>query len=252
MSETTVILPKSPVAASTTNPKNLIIFSKPKVGKTSNLAQLKDSLILDFEEGSDFVEAYKIKVNSIKELKEIGETIKNESYPYKYIVIDTITELEKMCIPYAETLYSKTAPGKNWFNPGGGKELYGNILYMPNGAGYGPYRDAFMKVLDYVNTLADRIILLGHVKDSYLEKNGTQVDSLDLDLTGKLKRMTAAKSDAIGYLYRKGDTNILSFKTKDTVSCGARSSHLSNAEIVLSEKDENGNLITHWDRVFID
>ena len=61
--------------------------------------------------------------------------------------------------------------------------------------------------------------------------------------------MTSA-SDAIGYLYRKGNQNILSFKTTDDVACGARPQHLSNQEIVLTERDENGKLIAHWDRIY--
>jgi hypothetical protein len=73
----------------------------------------------------------------------------------------------------------------------------------------------------------------------------------DLDLVGKNKRITAANSDAIGYLYRKGNKNVLSFKTKDEVLCGARSKHLSDQEIVISEKDDSGELITYWDKIFI-
>ena len=68
-----LILPKKIIKASNHNPKNLIIFSKPKVGKTTLLAQLPDNLILDFEEGSDYVDAMKIKVDSISKLKEIGK-----------------------------------------------------------------------------------------------------------------------------------------------------------------------------------
>jgi hypothetical protein len=51
-------------------------------------------------------------------------------------------------------------------------------------------RQAFDSVISYVKTLAPHIILVGHVKDVMLEKNGTEVSALDLDLTGKLKRIT--------------------------------------------------------------
>jgi hypothetical protein len=142
--------------------------------------------------------------------------------------------------------------GKNWFNPGGGKEKYGNILGMPEGAGYFWTRQAFTKVIEYISTWAPYVIFVGHVKDTQLEKAGGTFNALDLDLTGKLKRITTSNSDAIGYLYRKGNKNILSFKTNDDVACGARPSHLSNAEIVISEIDENGEYLTHWDKVFID
>lgn len=54
----------------------------------------------------------------------------------------------------------------------------------------------------------------------------------------------------IMYMYRKGNQTILSFKTNEEVTCGARPIHLRNEEIVISEINEKGELITHWDKVF--
>ncbi len=245
-----IILPTQKVPASQSSPKNLIIFSKPKTGKTTLLSQLDNCLILDLENGSDYVDAMKLKASSVDDIKQIGEAIKAAGNPYKYIAVDTITALEEMCVSYAETLYSKSSMGKNWFSEG--KPKYGTILNLPNGAGYPWLRDAFSKVISYIKTWAPRIILVGHVKDTLLEKNGSDFSSMDLDLTGKIKRTTCSDSDSIGYLFRKGKQNILSFKTSDQVSCGARPAHLTNQEIVISEVDENGNILSHWDKIYID
>lgn len=247
-----IVLPTSKVAPESLSPKNLIIFSKPKTGKTSLLAELPDCLILDLEGGSKYLNAMKVEANSFEEIREVGQAIKEAGNPYKIIAVDTITALEEMVIPYAEALYSRAPMGKNWFNPGGGKEKYGSILGLPEGSGYYWTRQAFTKVIDYIKTWAPYVIFVGHVKDTQLEKAGGTFNSLDLDLTGKLKRITTSNSDAIGYLYRKGNKNILSFKTNDDIACGARPAHLSNAEIVISEIDENGEYKTHWDKVFID
>lgn len=247
-----IVLPTSKVAPDVLSPLNLIIFSKPKTGKTSLIATLDNCLILDLEGGTKYLNAMKVEAKSFEEIREIGKAIKEAGNPYKYIAVDTITALEDMIVPYAEVLYSKSPMGKNWFNPGGGKEKYGNILGMPEGAGYFWTRQAFTKVTDYIQTWAPRVIFIGHVKDTQLEKAGGTFSSMDLDLTGKLKRITSSNADAIGYLYRKGKKNILSFNTNDEVACGARPDHLSNQEIVISEIDENGNYITHWDKVYID
>jgi len=243
-------LPTSKVPPEASSPRNLIIFSKPKTGKTTLLSQLDNCLILDLEKGSKYLEALKLEANSIDEIKQIGKAIKEAGNPYTYVAVDTITALEEMCIPYAEELYMKTPMGKNW--PTDGKPKYGTIIGLPNGAGYQYLREAFTKVVSYIQTWAPRIILVGHVKDTLLEKNGNEFSSLDLDLTGKLKRITTSNSDSIGYLYRKGKKNILTFKTADDVACGARPKHLSNQEIVLSEMTEDGELTTHWDKIYID
>lgn len=255
-----ILLPTQPIKASQQSPKNLILFSKPKVGKTELLAGLDNCLIMDLEHGSDYVDALKIKADSVETIKAIGEEIKARyaetgKYPYKYIAVDTITELENLCIPYAEILYSKTSMGQYWFKGKGtqksGKSQYSNILNLPNGAGYSYLRQAVTNMIEYIKKLAPRIILVGHVKDVLLEKSGAEFTASDLDLTGKIKRIMSSQSDAIGYLYRKGNQNILSFKTTDEVACGARPSHLQNAEIVVSEMTPNG-LKTYWDRVYID
>lgn len=66
-------LPKDIVKASAINPKTLIVYSKPKVGKTTLFANLKNNLIIDIENGSDYLDALKIKANNIEELYEIGK-----------------------------------------------------------------------------------------------------------------------------------------------------------------------------------
>jgi hypothetical protein len=255
------VLPTQKAKATTTSPKNLIIFSQPKVGKTSLLAGLDNNLILDMEDGSDFVDVMRLKVKSIDDIKRIGVKIKEAGYPYDYITVDTITALETMCLPYAEVLYARTPMGKNWFKKDqdgklvneSGKKQYGEITSLPNGSGYTYLRQAFTNIIEHIKTFAPKIILLGHVKDTQLEKDGVEVSSSDLDLTGKIKRITASQSDAIGYLYRHkdGKSNVLSFKTTNDISCGARPPHLRNKEIIISEMTDDA-LVTHWDRIYID
>lgn len=247
-----ITLPTGIVSAVTKSPKNLVIFSKPKVGKTTLLSHLPNSLLIDLEDGSDYVAAVKIKITTIQDLFNLEQAIINAGKPYKYVAIDTISALEDLCIPYAEFLYSKSPMGANWFKPDGGKAKHGTILNMANGAGYPWLRQAFEDVVKRFKALARHLILLGHVKDTMLEKNGSTFEALDLNLTGKLKIFTTSKADAIGYLVRKGNKNVLSFKTQDDVLCGARPEHLRNKEIVISEIAEDGTVTTHWDEIFID
>lgn len=257
-------LPVQKVKSAQKSPKNLVIFSKPKVGKTELLAQLENCLVLDLEDGSDYVDALKLKANSVEDINAIGKLIMAQTKedgkpPYDYIAIDTMTALEQFCIPYAEVIYSRTPMGKNWFkkdknkklSTASGKVQYGSIINLPNGAGYMYLREAFAKMIGYIKTWAPRIIQVCHVKDILLDKDGAEFSVMDLNLTGNIKRTTAAQSDAIGYLYRKGNQNILSFKTSGDTTAGARPKHLSNAEIIISEMKEDG-LVTHWDKVYID
>ena len=236
-----IVLPTKKVKADRVNPKRLIIYSKPKTGKTSAFAGLEGNLIIDLENGADYVEAIKVKANNLQELKEIGKAIKEAGYPYKYVTIDTVTALEDMVMPLAINLYKQTPMGKNYSGD--------SILTLPNGAGYLYVRQAFFQVLDFIDTLAPQIILSGHIKDKQVDDKGEMVMSANIDLTGKIKSLICANADAIGYMFRRGDQTILSFKTNEEVTCGARPEHLRNEEIVISEM-VNGELITHWEKVY--
>lgn len=236
-------LPTQIVEAKTKSPEKLIIYAAPKVGKTALAALLKDNLLIDLEGGSNFVAALKIKATTYQELHEICEEIKKKGKPYRYITLDTATALENMVLPLALKLYKATPMGK----------LYeGDILSLPNGAGYKYVRDAYEMMLNKVQDCCERLILLGHVKDKTIERQGKEVQARELDLTGKLSSITCSKADAIGFLYREGNTNILTFETANDIICGARPEHLKNKKLVISEVDKEGKLTAYWDKVFVD
>ena len=50
-----IVLPTKKVKAERVNPKRIVIYSKPKTGKTTAYAGLEDNLIIDLENGSDYI-----------------------------------------------------------------------------------------------------------------------------------------------------------------------------------------------------
>ncbi len=175
-------LPTSIVPAARKSPKNIVIYGPPKIGKTTILSKLDGCLIIDLEDGSDMVSALKVKANSLNELSEIGKAIMKAGKPYKYVAIDTITQLEVWAESEAKELYRQTPMGKNFDSDNKGL----SVLSLPQGAGYLYLRIAYKKWLDRLNQLAPHIILVGHLKDKMIEKKGKEVSSKDLDLTGKI------------------------------------------------------------------
>lgn len=237
-------LPTEPIKASTLSPEVLIIFSQYKTGKTTLVADLPSNLIIDLEKGSNFVSALKVKVDTFQELKTLCEQIKQAGKPYRYITLDTVTALEDMCLPLALRLYQQTPMGKTYT---------GDILSLPQGAGYLYLRNAFEMMVNEVKGCAERIILLGHTKDKMVDKGGKEVAAKELQLTGRLSSITCAKADAIGYLYRDGNTCVITFETANELLCGARPNHLKNKSMIISEYNpETDKLKTYWERIFVD
>ncbi len=246
-------LPTIKSKPSTSNPKLLIIFGKPKSGKTTAVAGLDNNLIIDLEDGSNYVECMSIKAKSIDELKQIAVAIKEAGMPYKYITIDTITALEEMVLPMALTDYRATPMGKNFgLDSTTGQYYYVDVRTLPNGGGYLYIREAFQKVINIFRSLADYIILVGHTKDRTINRDGKELSENLLDLSGKLERIISSKADALGYVYRKKNQTIINFNGGDDLIVEARPAHLRGKEVVIADSDESGNITTYWDRIFND
>ncbi|NCD06160.1 MAG: hypothetical protein EOL97_08580 [Spirochaetia bacterium] len=244
-----ITLPTQVVAAETINPRNLILFSKPKIGKSEAVSKLKNCLILDLESGTKMFDAMKVEITDINHLFKVIKAIKESDHKYDYIAVDTITKLEEMILPLAEDIYSKTPMGSKWFTEG--KLKYNTIIALPNGSGYLYLKLAFVKVINALKALNTNLILIGHVKDIMINKTGVEFSALDVALTGKLKLLLASDSDSIGYMYRgKNNENFISFISSDEVACGSRSKHLRNANILISKLEENGELVTYWENIY--
>jgi hypothetical protein len=229
-----IVLPKKKIKVTNKNPRKFILYSQPKMGKTTVLSQLDNCLIIDLENGSDFVDALKVKANNLKEFYEIGESIKEEGKPYKYVAIDTITKLENWCEETAKNMYKKTPMGKKFNGE--------SVLTLPNGGGYLYLRLAFEQWLDYASSLAEHVIFVGHLKNRLIEQKGKEVNAKDLDLTGKIASITAANADAIGYLYRTPENNLkINFQAKDELIAGSRCEHLKGKDIDFD-----------WSKIYID
>lgn len=204
---------KSRSAPLRTNPKIILLYSAPKVGKTEAASLLENNLILDLEDGSDYCQqGLIIKAKNWDEVEKIGDEIIKAGKPYKFITVDTATELESWCDSLGKKLYlaAPMAAKKYKENP----DLLASITVLPGEKGaYGPgylwLRIAYGMCFTYLQKLADHLILLAHVKDAAIvDKEGNEVHagsvmSKNLDLTGKLKAITCSKADSIGFMYRK-------------------------------------------------
>jgi hypothetical protein len=243
-----IVLPKEKVKAKVENPRFLIIFGKPKAGKTTLASKLDNNLIVDLEGGSEFLEALAVQARSVKDLGEIANAIREEikstgKKPYKYITLDNASRLEEICLSYAATLYRQTPMGKNY---------QGNdVRTLPNGSGYMYLQQAVRKVIDMFRDLCDNFILIGHLKDKMINKEGEELSEMSLDLVGKLANIICGEADAVGYVYRKKNETHISFEGGDNSVREARAPHLRGKNIVIAESDDNNNIKVYWDKIYL-
>ena len=254
-------LPTAPRPAVLKTPKRMILFSKPKIGKTITISKLPKCLILDFEDGTLAIDAMSHPVKSYQDVIDVCDAITEAGYPYKFIAIDTASALEEMCIEEAELRYARA--NKDWFilnadksdyHSTAGKKIYGSIMNLPFGKGYQYITEVYTEIINKIESCAPKIIILAHSTYSTVNKDGVEFSSLDIQMSKKNRFVSTFKADAIGYMYRKDKKNYINFTATDDIIAGGRHRYLEKEHILISEykEDAEGNdeLVTHWDKIF--
>ena len=204
--------------AISTNPRVLLLYGAPKVGKTTALSQLDDCLIIDTEQGAAMVDGYIEEVNNREELIKVLQDA-SDGHEYKYVAIDTIDKIAD----WAE----KTVCAEEGVTA---------IADLSFGKGFALVREKVLNTVKHMKAIFPHVIIIGHRKwaRAVLDSKAI-VEPESLDLTGKLKNMLMADCDAIGYVYRDEDKGklMVSFKANEALEAGSRSPHLRGKEIEL-------------------
>jgi hypothetical protein len=256
-------LPTEKRPAQITSPSRLVLFSRPKTGKTTVVAELPNNLILDFEKGSLAIAAMAIQIRKYSDVDGVCDAIhaaikSSGKAPYQYITIDTASSLEEMCMTQAEVNYANSPEGEKWFlqNEDGslhaksGKARYGSLTNLPFGKGQKYVADAFEAVLKKLERCAPKLIILAHSVTNTVSKDGVDKTEIDLQLSKRTRFVTMFNADAAGYLYRKGKQNWINFNASEDTTAGGRFRDLEKEHILISEYNDKDELITHWDKIF--
>lgn len=234
-------------------PTSLCIYGKPKVGKTTILSELPNNLLIDTEGGSKFVSGLimtppeNLGPVSIRIwLKDVAKKIVDAGKPYDYVSIDTLSQLDILSEWWGTWDYMHSVQGKK-FNKK--KDSQGNVLYgedkkpillppsdpeyesvltLGEGYGYRYTRNAFIEMFDILKNLGKVCtIFVCHVTDKMIaEKNGEQIMTKDLALTGKLQSWVPRIVDAIGNVWNEDGQMMISFKGQEEKMGGIRGKHL--------------------------
>jgi hypothetical protein len=200
------------------NPKTMLLYGAPKVGKTTALSQLKDCLIIDTEGGANMIEGYIESVNNRDELIELLKQAQ-DGHNYDYVAIDTIDKIAT----WAEVAVCA-------------EENVSAVQDLAFGKGFAMVREKVLNTVKILKEIFPHVIIVGHRKWARAVVDSKAiVEPESLDLTGKLKNMLMADCDAIGYVYRdeEKDNLMVTFKSNDALEAGSRSPHLRGKDIEL-------------------
>lgn len=218
-------LPTSRIAPARRSPKLLTLFGQSKVGKTTTLSKLENCLILDTEKGTDFVSAMKVQVNTLNDLMSTMKAIRDSDHKYDFIALDTLDNVV-FWIEHAVCAENKVK----------------QIGDIPYGGGYAQVRDRVITLINRLKMLSPQVILIGHRKKTLIGSDSVEVNTSSLDLSGKLKNLVMADSDAIGFVYRDEEGNLkVTFEASNEIEAGSRCEHLRGSVIDFE-----------WNNIYID
>lgn len=209
-----------------------LIIGKPKCGKTTMLAQLPNSVILDYEKGTNYVthdNVLHIDLNTDWK-RLIGNT-----NSFDFGIIDSITSMEFYLMRMVAKEYNeKVKP----------KDRVGSYEEIPYGAGYGLLRAKTDKHIKFIKSLFKRIICAGHSRPAQIRETKL---ILDPGLTGKNADLVLALMDGIAYVQKENEKRYLVFSNGLTDVSGSR---LRIKDKILISEDNGVDIITHWNKVY--
>lgn len=251
------------------NPSRLLIMAHKGTGKTTIMEGLPNSVLIDLEDRSSHISGMianlkrkevmekkpliDLYIQSIAELREM----KRKGVVIDYIVLETLSSFEKIVRQQAtRDFLSSTLVGQKMTEKG--KTITDVTAEMPNGAGWAFFFNAYQKLIDALNGVADKaVIYTAHIRQKSIVKDGEEILGEDIDFPGKAGIDLMKNCQACGILKLDKDDHykrILDFSHEGKhMLTKASSSHLHNKKILISESKDNGKtIITHWNQVFPD
>lgn len=163
-----------------------LLYGPPKSGKTTASCTWPDPLLIECErEGAEWVDAYKLYVESIEGLRKVWTQIaqkvkKGEELPYKTIVLDTIDMI---------SVWAEAEVAAHY----GAKQLGEAKVF---GADYGAHRSEVMRIIRRFSQLPFDVVLVSHSRG--VSEQGTETKVLELP--GRLGRAVLAEVSHVIYL----------------------------------------------------
>lgn len=164
----------------------------------------------------------KEELNQFGFIETIDELIENKAdIPYRMVIIDTITALERLATPYMLQQESRRA-SKN-----GNAVRYQAIGDIPYGGGYNALAEVLYEQIDRLKKAGFATIIIGHEKIKQVKpKEGDEYNLVTLNCQGKTTDIIEREADLIIYgdliKNEKGEERMLRFRSDGNIICGSR------------------------------
>jgi len=266
-------LPDEITEATGTNPRDLVILSIPKMGKSAILGEFtikNNAIVLDLEKGGyEYIPSRKLSTydsqgtslwESFRNYITYRNALLENSGKYDYLIVDGLSDLDILSEIGGTLSYMASVTGKK-FNregeiPGGRKFLpdepeFRLVTTLPQGYGYQHTRKWFLEQIEIFKRISPYRIYAAHIVDKYIKDNDKEeVVGSQIALTGQLKRIFSSKVTSLCKMSADKDgCRYLNFDVQnDSIIAGSRAPHL-RGKILISEMIDD-KLTTFWENIY--
>jgi hypothetical protein len=199
--------------------KYVLLYGKPKVGKTSFAAQCPNNLIFSFEKGVNFLPGvYAADVPKWTDFKALLKQLDKEEVKEKFhtVTIDTVSIAWNLCEQYICSQNNVRALGD-----------------IPWGKGYALLKDEFSNALRQISMMGYGMILITHAKIVQKKTDDDEtVEYISPNIPERAQDIVNALVDIIGYIDMQfADDGVTSRRTlvtrgTSTIVAGSRLKYL--------------------------
>ena len=266
-------LPEEITKATLLPPKDLVIISIPKAGKSKifgRFTEERNAIVLDLERGGyDYVNARKLstytshattKWESYQNYIKYRTLLLENKGKYDYILIDGLSDLDDLSEIGGTLAYQDSVIGKRFNRPNGdpvatpyeyNDPKWRSVITIPDGFGYRHSREWFLQQIDIFKQISPYRIWAAHLADKYIKDNGKEeVVGNEIALTGQLKRIFASRVTAMAKLVVEEDERWLNFDVQNNSVVAGSRSPLLKGKILISKMNESGEVDTFWEKIY--
>lgn len=189
---------------------NVLIYGKPKVGKTTFITNVPNYLLAATEKGYNYLEVIKQDITCWQDFLKLALALSTQEHKYKTLVVDTADWLYKYCEQYTMTKHKVEHPSD-----------------LGYGKGFALVRDEFTRVINKVNMNGMNFIFTSHAKEKTEKTKTGEWTVMGTSLGGTAETFIAGLCDIVLYFYISDDGQRL-MRTKPTkyILAGDRSKAL--------------------------
>lgn len=259
------------------NPQVLVLYGQSKVGKTECVAKLPGCLTLVLRgHSADHLAGNIMDLEVLCEQGAFGKfpttgtqvdrqravsaaymTVLEDLYQRRtagqpvaeIIAHDDIGVLEDWVFDWALQTFLQTPAGKTKL----GQDLR-RITDLPGQAGSPGWAyvwEEFDRLMWRIRRASAKSVIIAHMRDKVVNKETGEVSDVDIDMTGKMRKILLREASATGFMFRDKQSNlVVSFKSATNQNVGAWCRHLVGRDIVLGTLDGERRTVYDWSTIY--